>query len=89
MSFLQRVGNAVMHSLVKVIQFVVGSACHHSIQKHLGKDIPHPKELQKNVSMVLQNGHVTVSHAQPFLPNVIEVGGVHCRPAKPLPEVCE
>lgn len=89
MSFLQRVGNAAMHSLAKALQSIVTFACHHLIQKHLSKEIPHPQELAKNVSVVLQNGHVTVSHAQPFLPNVIEVGGVHCRPSKPLPEVCE
>lgn len=61
----------------------------HRIQKkHLDKNIPHPMQLAKNASFILQNGHVTVSHNHPFLPNVAEIGGIHCRPAKPLPKVC-
>lgn len=51
---------------------------------------PDPKptlgELQKNVSLVLLNNHFTLSFPRPYVPNMIEVGGLQInRTPKPLP----
>ena len=49
--------------------------------------IPSYEDIIKNVSLVLSNSHFSMGGRRPFLPDVIEVGGMHCRPAKPLPQV--
>lgn len=39
----------------------------------------------KNVSLVLINHHFSTSSIRPFVANMIEIGGIHVAPAKPLP----
>ena len=39
----------------------------------------------KNVSLVLVNNHFSTSSIRPFAVNMIEVGGIHVQPVKPLP----
>jgi glucuronosyltransferase len=39
----------------------------------------------KNVSLVLVNHHFSTSSIRPIVANMIEVGGIHVEPAKPLP----
>ena len=38
------------------------------------------------VSLVLQVSHHITHNAQPLTPNVIDIGGINCKPAKPLPD---
>ena len=44
------------------------------------------KEVLKSPSIVLMNSHVSSSAARPFLPNIIEIGGIHVEPVKKLPK---
>lgn len=44
------------------------------------------EELSRSVSVVLQNAHVPMTSIKPNVPGVIDVGGVHIAPPKPLPE---
>lgn len=53
--------------------------------KHFGANVPHPYALMQNVSIILQNGHASITNARPFYPNVVEVACIHCRPAGSLP----
>jgi glucuronosyltransferase len=39
----------------------------------------------KNVSLVLVNHHFSTSSIRPFVANMIEIGGIHVEPVKPLP----
>lgn len=41
---------------------------------------------KKQISLVFANNHITLS-SRPSVPNVIDVGGIHVKPAKSLPEV--
>lgn len=54
------------------------------VQRVLGDPTVSLSELEKNVSMVLVNSHYSLGHPRPLMPNVVEVGGMHCRPARPL-----
>ena len=45
------------------------------------------EEIERNASLVLVNSHHSLGYPRPLLPNVIEVGGMHCRPAKTLANV--
>ncbi|XP_045478605.1 UDP-glycosyltransferase UGT5-like isoform X2 [Harmonia axyridis] len=46
---------------------------------------PPLRVLQKNVSIVLANSHVSIEPARPYVPNMIQIGGFHVQETKPLP----
>jgi glucuronosyltransferase len=50
-------------------------------------NIPDVREIAGNASLILSNGHFSLSGPKPFLPDVVDVGGIHSVPAKPLPKV--
>jgi len=54
------------------------------VQRFLGDPTVSLAEVEKNVSLVLVNSHYSLGHPRPLSPNVIEVGAMHCRPARPL-----
>lgn len=53
-----------------------------------GHELPSLYDIQRNVSMLFMNSHFSLTYPRPLLPDVIEVGGMHTRPPKPLPKVC-
>lgn len=57
------------------------------VQRFLGDPMVSLAEIEKNVSMVLVNSHYSLGHPRPLLPNVVEVGGMHCRDARLLEDV--
>lgn len=63
------------------------SSVHNILKTHVSPDIAHPNEFGKNLSFTLQNGHVSVTYARPYLQSVAEIGCIHCKPAGPLPKV--
>lgn len=50
-------------------------------------DLPDPFDLYPKQSLALLNRHHLLDGAVPLLPNQVEVGCMHCRPARPLPQV--
>ncbi|OXA46125.1 UDP-glucuronosyltransferase 2B7 [Folsomia candida] len=56
-------------------------------RKHLGREVPSVKEIQKNASLMMMNTNYLTTYHRPVMPDVIEIGGMHCKEAKPLPEV--
>lgn len=56
------------------------------VQRYL-PDCPPVLEIEKNVSLILTNTHPSFSYPRTSPPALIEIGGLHCRPAKPLPKV--
>ncbi|XP_055389868.1 UDP-glucosyltransferase 2 [Condylostylus longicornis] len=90
MNFLERISNAGMIMFAYFMhKFVAMPPVHMILKQNLGMDVPHPYEIGKNVSFILQNGHFSVTYPRPFLPNVAEVACIHCKPAKPLPKDLE
>ncbi|XP_064112814.1 UDP-glycosyltransferase UGT5-like isoform X2 [Macrobrachium nipponense] len=60
-----------------------------AIQKEVNEhfpDLPPLLEIERNQSLVLLNSHFSIGLTVPVLPSQVEVGGMHCRPPKPLPE---
>lgn len=43
-------------------------------------------EMHKNFSFIFTNHHVSFSTPRPYLPTIIEIGGIHVKPAKKLPK---
>nr|XP_045594736.1 UDP-glucosyltransferase 2-like [Procambarus clarkii] len=54
------------------------------VQRFLGDPTVSLTEVEKNVSLVMVNSHYSLGHPRPLMPNVVEVGAMHCRPARPL-----
>jgi glucuronosyltransferase len=49
--------------------------------------LPSISELDSSTSLILANHHFSISYPRPLMPNIVEVGGMHLKPAKKLPEV--
>lgn len=60
------------------------------LERHF-KDIPKPwpslYEIERNISAVLVNTHFSMDTVRPQVPGIIEVGGVHIKEGKELPNV--
>ncbi|KAG0719706.1 UDP-glucuronosyltransferase 2B14 [Chionoecetes opilio] len=52
-------------------------------------DLPPLLEIERNQSLSLINTHFSIDTPVPLLPSQVEVGAMHCRPAKPLPKDLE
>nr|AHX56953.1 UDP-glycosyltransferase 212A2 [Strigamia maritima] len=49
-------------------------------------DIKPNNQLLTNISLVLVNEDPVFCYPRPYLPTVILIGGIHCKPARPLPQ---
>ena len=89
MNFYQRTTNFLSTFGLKVIQDYSYKPFMEAIYREKLNDlsIPSSDDILKNASLVLSNGHFTLGRPRPFLPDVIEVGGMHCRPSEALPKV--
>lgn len=87
MNIVQRFGNIAM----AIFENTYMSIFYWPVQDQIYQDsFPDPKpslsEAMKNVNMVLLNSHFSLSYPRPYVPNMIEVGGMHInRVPNPLP----
>ncbi|XP_050544296.1 UDP-glucosyltransferase 2-like [Daktulosphaira vitifoliae] len=49
------------------------------VRRYFGVDTPPVSEIVKHTSLILVNSHHSLLQPRPFVPNVVEVGGVHIR----------
>lgn len=90
MSLLERTINTVSTAVFdNFVHRWFWGTIHSIASEHVGKDLPPIEELEKNVSLVLTNTHPSVTYPRVLLPHTVEIGGLHCRPAKPLPSDLE
>jgi glucuronosyltransferase len=87
MNFLERLYNTLGY----LFEDLIFSLIHLPKQRELyEKYFPNAKrsfdEMYKNSAIIFMNNHVSSSSARPYLPNMIEIGGIHVEPAKPLPK---
>lgn len=55
------------------------------LRKYIKDDnMPYLGEIVKNTSIILTNTHYSLSGSRPATPALVEVGGVHIKPPKPL-----
>ena len=85
MNLWQRTVNTVMRVVAPVLRKnIILGRLENTIQKVLGDSSVSISSLERNVSMVLVNSHHSMGTPRPLLPNVVEIGGMHCRPAKSI-----
>jgi glucuronosyltransferase len=83
-----------LNKLTCLVEDFTYTVLHLPNQKRLYKNyFPNAKrsfdEMYKSSAIIFMNNHVSSSSARPYLPSMIEIGGVHVEPAKPLPKIIQ
>ena len=86
MNLFERTVNFVMNIAVGGLMWWNYGSLEEIARKHLGSDLPSIIEIEKNVSMILTNSYFPLTYPRPLLPDIVEVGGMHCGQPKPLPK---
>merc|ERR1719187_578528 len=85
MTFTQRLANHLLLKVMDLIQWKISNDIHES-QKTMLDGIPTPIEIaKKRQALHLSSSHYVTHGSWPYLPNVIEVGGLALKDPKPLP----
>ena len=88
MTFLERVENFLFTTASELIHTLLHLKSQDEImRKYFGEDLPPIEDIVKNTSLVLINHHYSLAFPRPLLPNMVEIGGYHINPPKPLPSV--
>jgi glucuronosyltransferase len=88
MNFKQRTLNTVIQWLLIIADKLYYTPLFGAVKtKYHGEDWPELGTISRNFSMLLVNSHLSMNPLLPLLPDIVEVGGMHCRPAKPLKQV--
>ncbi|XP_022189984.2 UDP-glycosyltransferase UGT5 isoform X1 [Nilaparvata lugens] len=87
MTFTQRLLNtlAVVYGRVGY-HLLSDSASYDMGRTYFGSDLPSISDISKETSLILVNNHHSISQVRPLVPNLIEIGGIHLRPPRPLPK---
>ncbi|XP_049942919.1 UDP-glucosyltransferase 2-like isoform X2 [Schistocerca serialis cubense] len=88
MNLFQRANNVFTASLFRLYRQFFYLPAMDRVVKEYFKDITVPPiaELERNTSLLLLNSHFSFQYARPFVPNAVEVAGMHIRPPKKLPQ---
>jgi len=90
MDFCERVLNTLGITFQKMTRFFYFLPKQQALlEKYFGDYAPLPSisELHSSTSLLLLNHHFSISYPRPLLPNVVQVGGMHVKPAEKLSEV--
>nr|CAD7260181.1 unnamed protein product [Timema shepardi] len=87
MNLLQRIMNTVSLLYHKLVYSLLASRWNQAIISEWFAGSPALDDIRRNTSLILVNSHFSVNGARPLVPGVVEVGGLHIRQPKKLPEV--
>jgi glucuronosyltransferase len=90
MNLWQRILNTLGITYQKVSRYLCHLPKQQAIlEKYFSAYAPLPSisELDSSTSLILVNSHFSISYPKPMMPNIVQVGGMHLKPAKKLPEV--
>ncbi|XP_047007259.1 UDP-glucuronosyltransferase 2C1 [Ictalurus punctatus] len=89
MSFFERVVNVVMYIVTELqIKYFIASSYNELCNKIFGPGVDY-FELVQGADLWLFRVDFTFEFPRPTMPNVVYVGGFHCKPSKPLPQDLE
>lgn len=87
MNFKERLVNTIFtHTEDLIYEFVIKRKQRNLYHKYFPNAKSSFDEMYKKSSIYFLNTHIAYSTPRPYLPNMIEIGGIHVQPAKPLPE---
>ncbi|XP_066971028.1 UDP-glycosyltransferase UGT5-like [Macrobrachium rosenbergii] len=88
-TFLQRTANVILETFgTRMFRHMISNLEESCRSAGLClEDMPSFEEIQKNVSMIFLNSVRELEFpSRPYVPGIVHAGGIHCRPAKPLPQ---
>ncbi|XP_021957851.1 UDP-glucuronosyltransferase 2B4 isoform X2 [Folsomia candida] len=86
MTFLERGLNLAVSSFIPVLGRYYYNPRMEAMYRKYVPSAPGVTETDRDASMILMNSHYSLTYPRPLLPNVVEVGGMHCRPGQALPK---
>lgn len=86
MTFLQRFENTIV-AYAHHFWFKMKEEHHDQIVRKYMRHHDFFSEYSKNIDLMLVNSHFSLNFARPFVPNVVEVGGIHLKKPKPISQV--
>ena len=87
MTFPQRLVNFAFHMYSAFTTKYYNAITTELNRDHFGDRVPNVEKTLQNTSLVFVNSHFTVDTPRAFVPNTVEIGGIHLPPVKPLPKV--
>nr|AHX56944.1 UDP-glycosyltransferase 211B1 [Strigamia maritima] len=89
MSFFQRLNNLFTSvSLNLVHDYYIIPTFQSEIAKHIPEN-PSILEARNLISLHIDSADPVLTSPRPSMPNIVSVGGIHCKKAKPLPQELE
>ncbi|KAI7815685.1 UDP-glucuronosyltransferase [Rhyzopertha dominica] len=86
MTFFEKV-EAVIYDAYSRMKYINDLAVVDEVtRKYFGDDMPYLGELERNVSLLFVNTNPILHGARAFSPGVFELGRMHLKPKKPLPQ---
>lgn len=89
MTFWQRAQNAIVINLAIFYRnwFLMAMIDKYARQSMSTNNFTAIGEIERGVSMLLTNTHISSNYQYPKSEDIVEVGGLHCVPSQPLPQV--
>ncbi|PSN53928.1 hypothetical protein C0J52_02402 [Blattella germanica] len=90
MTFWERLNTAIGLTVGRLLYVFVNAPGHDEVMKKYFNDsdtYPPVTDLIFNTSLVMVNGHYSMTYPRPLVPNFVQVGGLHVKPPKKLPQV--
>jgi glucuronosyltransferase len=89
MNFYERAINLFTELMVAAFQKFLFAPKMEALSREMLNDqsLPGVQELIRNASLAFSITHFSISGSRPFMPDIIEIGGMHMHAPKPLPEV--
>lgn len=89
MTFFQRVKNSIFYVMTSIQTMFATKLVYQPLcKKYLGPDCDFD-HLQRDADIWLMRTDFVFDYPRPTMPNVVYMGGFHCKPAEPLPDYME
>ncbi|XP_049963431.1 UDP-glycosyltransferase UGT5-like [Schistocerca serialis cubense] len=86
-TFWQRVKNSFLHVAARFCDWWFAErGMDQLLAEVFGDAVPPIREIVRNTSLLLVNSHWSAGHPVPTVPGLVEVGGLHVKEPKPLPQ---
>ena len=87
MSFWERLSNTWIVNFWKIFyERVHQVSMQKLVNEAFGSDVPPLSEIANTMSALFVNTHYSIFGARSYVPNVVEIGGIHIKHGKPLPK---
>lgn len=87
MNFFERVSNTIMYLCTKAIFYFAYDIPSQLVAWYnFGLSFPRLTSIAYNTSLLLINTHPVINSPKPYVPNIIEVGGIHLPKVRKLPQ---